>query len=384
MENNNELVALPSNGKVQNVKAEPVALTTKPSARYTEASLLSAMESAGKNLDEAELRDAMSEKGIGTPATRAAIIEGLIGQNYMIRENRDLIPTAKASQLLTLLKGLHIETLSEAELTGEWEYKLSQIEKGKLSRKDFMNEISQMTKGIVESAKSYQADTVPLSNPAHLSSPCPKCGGKIVENYRRFTCTNCGYSIPKHPGGRTFDPAEVDELLVKGKIGPLDGFISKMGRPFSAELKLGPAPDYKIDFDFGEKTAQTTESIDELRKLPIVGKCPTCGANVYETETAYVCENHINPEAKKKCSFRSSKTILQQTITPDEMKKLLAEGSTDLLTDFVSNRTKRKFSAYLVLEKGGKIGFKFEEKAPSEKKKATPAGKAARSKAASS
>lgn len=99
------------------------------------------MENAGKTVEEAELRDAMSEKGIGTPATRAAIIEGLIAQSYLIREGRELIPTAKASQLLTLLKGLNIETLSEAELTGEWEYKLSQIEKGQLSRKDFMKEI---------------------------------------------------------------------------------------------------------------------------------------------------------------------------------------------------------------------------------------------------
>ncbi|MFQ7479722.1 MAG: topoisomerase C-terminal repeat-containing protein, partial [Parasutterella excrementihominis] len=159
-------------------------------------------------------------------------------QSYLIREGRELIPTAKASQLLTLLKGLNIETLSEAELTGEWEYKLSQIEKGQLSRKDFMKEIGELTCSIVDRAKSYGADTVPLSNPATLKAPCPKCGGKIVENYRRFACTSCDYSIPKHPGGRTFAPEEVDELLTKGQIGPLEGFISKMGRPFSAVLKL--------------------------------------------------------------------------------------------------------------------------------------------------
>lgn len=102
-----------------------------------------------------------------------------------------------------------------------------------------MKEIGDLTRSIVDRAKSYGADTVPLSNPATLKAPCPKCGGKIVENYRRFACTSCDYSIPKHPGGRTFAPEEVDELLTKGQIGPLEGFISKMGRPFSAVLKLG-------------------------------------------------------------------------------------------------------------------------------------------------
>lgn len=343
-------------------KAEVLKLQTKPPARYTEATLLSAMENAGKTVEEAELRDAMSDKGIGTPATRAAIIEGLIGQSYMIREGRELVPTAKASQLLTLLRGLNIQTLSEAELTGEWEYKLAQIEKGELSRKDFMKEIGDLTRGIVDRAKSYGADTVPLANPATLQTPCPKCGGKIVENYKRFACTQCDYSIPKHPGGRTFSPEEVDELLSKGKIGPLDGFISKMGRPFSAELKLGPAPDFKIDFDFGEKTTQEPVDLTELRKTAPVGKCPICGANVYETENAYACENLLDPHAKKKCSFRSSKVILQQPIAREQMEKLLSSGSTDLLTDFVSNRTKRKFSAYLVKDSKGKIGFKFEER----------------------
>ena len=371
-----ELVPVAKGETPLTVKSDALGLATKPPARYTEASLLSAMENAGKTVEEAELRDAMSEKGIGTPATRAAIIEGLIAQSYLIREGRELIPTAKASQLLTLLKGLNIETLSEAELTGEWEYKLSQIEKGQLSRKDFMKEIGELTCSIVDRAKSYGADTVPLSTPATLKAPCPKCGGKIVENYRRFACTSCDYSIPKHPGGRTFAPEEVDELLTKGQIGPLEGFISKMGRPFSAVLKLGPAPDYKIDFDFGEKPERETVDVEELRKTEPVGKCPVCGKNVYETENAYVCEDHIDPNAKKKCTFRSSKVILQQPISREEMSKLLSTGSTDLLHDFVSNRTKRKFSAYLVTDSKGKIGFKFEEKT-GDKKAAAGARKSA-------
>src|SRR4030095_12351471 len=120
------------------------ALKTKPPARYTEATLLSAMEGAGKLIDDDELREAMQEKGLGTPATRAAILEGLILEKYMLREGRDLIPTAKAFQLMTLLRGLGVEDLTKPELTGNWEYQLAQMEHGHLSRDQFMAEIATM------------------------------------------------------------------------------------------------------------------------------------------------------------------------------------------------------------------------------------------------
>lgn len=161
------------------------------------------MEGAGKLVADDELRDAMAEKGLGTPATRAAIIENLIDQAYMVRDGRDLRPTAKAQQLFSLLKGLGISALSDPKLTGEWEYKLAQIEKGRLSRDDFMKEIRGMTTDIVEAAKRYEGDTVPVEHPAHLRHRCPKCGGEIVENYRGFACTTkgCDFRLPKHPAG---------------------------------------------------------------------------------------------------------------------------------------------------------------------------------------
>ena len=118
--------------KDEKVKTEKVAangLVTKPPARYTEATLLSAMEGAGKLVEDEELREAMAGKGLGTPATRAAIIEGLLDEKYLLREGRELMPTAKAFQLMTLLRGLGVEELTAPELTGEWEYKLSQMEK---------------------------------------------------------------------------------------------------------------------------------------------------------------------------------------------------------------------------------------------------------------
>ncbi|MEI6483124.1 MAG: DNA topoisomerase III, partial [Betaproteobacteria bacterium] len=130
--------------------AEPKSLKTRPPARYSEATLLGAMEGAGKTVEDDELREAMQEKGLGTPATRSSIIEGLLNEKYMLREGRELIPTAKAFQLMTLLRGLGVEELSRADLTGDWEFKLSQMEKGLLSREAFMQDIAEMTGRMVK------------------------------------------------------------------------------------------------------------------------------------------------------------------------------------------------------------------------------------------
>ncbi|MCI5851052.1 MAG: DNA topoisomerase III [Sutterellaceae bacterium] len=349
--------------KVKAEEAEVVAKTTLPPPRYTEATLLSAMEGAGKMVEDDALRSAMQEKGIGTPATRAAIIEGLIVQKYLIREGRELRPTAKAFQLLTLLKGLKIEELSEPELTGEWESRLAQIEKGTLSREEFMTGIRGMTEKIVDAAKQYEGESVPLENPVHLKHRCPKCGGEVVENFRRYACTNpgCDFSISKHPGGRTFEPEEVEELLEKKQIGPLQGFVSKMGRPFAAVLKLSDAPDCKLEFVFDNPVKKDADAAPvDFTGLEPVGKCPVCGGRVFGLPMAYMCEN--TQRAEKKCSFRVGKVILQQPVAESEMKKLLEEGRTSLLKGFVSNKTHRKFSAYLKMEKGGKVGFEFEDR----------------------
>ena len=124
------------------------------------------------------------------------------------------MPTAKAFQLMTLLRGLGVDELTSPELTGEWEYKLSQMEKGKISRDEFMREIAQMTQIIVKRAKEYDNDTIP-GDYATLQTPCPHCGGVVKENYRRFACTQCSFSMSKVPGSRQFEVAEVEELLAK-------------------------------------------------------------------------------------------------------------------------------------------------------------------------
>ena len=378
------LVPVAKGEKVLADKIEAHGLVTKPPARYSEATLLSAMEGAGKLVDDGELREAMAGKGLGTPATRAAIIEGLLTEKYLLREGRELMPTAKAFQLMTLLRGLGVDELTSPELTGEWEYKLSQMEKGKISREEFMREIAQMTQIIVKRAKEYDNDTIP-GDYATLHTPCPHCGGVVKENYRRFACTKCEFSMSKTPGSRQFEVAEVEELLSKREIGPLQGFRSKMGRPFAAILKIVPDTEHnnlKLEFDFGQNQddGEDGEGVDFTGQTAL-GPCPKCGSGVFEMGLAYVCEKTV--AKPKACDFRSGRIILQQEILPEQMTKLLVDGKTDLLPGFISQRTRRPFKAFLVKAKDGKVSFEFEErkaKAPaaSKAKAAAPADEAAK------
>ncbi|SFM55062.1 DNA topoisomerase III [Rugamonas rubra] len=367
------LVPVAKGEKVQTEAVNANGLVTKPPARYTEATLLSAMEGAGKLIDDDELRDAMAGKGLGTPATRAATIEGLLTERYLIREGRELIPTAKASQLMTLLRGLGVNELTAPELTGEWEYKLSQMEKGKISREEFMREIAQMTQIIVKRAKEYDNDTIP-GDYHTMTTPCPNCGSVVKENYRRFACTKCDFSMSKTPGSRQFEIAEVEELLTKRTIGPLQGFRSKMGRPFAAILRIVRDEDisnFKLEFDFGQNDDNEDGEGVDFTGQTALGPCPKCAAGVYEMGLAYVCEHSV--AKPKTCDFRSGRIILQQEILPEQMVKLLNDGKTDLMPGFVSQRTRRPFKAFLVRGKDGKISFEFEER----KAKAPAKGKAA-------
>jgi len=346
------------------------ALKTKPPARYTEATLLSAMEGAGKLIDDDDMREAMQEKGLGTPATRAAIIEGLIYEKYIHREGRELVPGAKAFQLMTLLRGLGVEDLTKPELTGNWEYQLSEMEKGKLERETFMAEIAAMAERIVRLAKEYDRDTIP-GDYATLKTPCPNCGGVVKENYRRFACTGkagaaegCGFSISKIPGSRSFELDEVEQFLANKKIGPLEGFRSKAGWPFTAELKLAfddEIKNWKLEFDFGEdakKDGESGEPID-FSAQESLGVCPKDQGRVYEHGSSYVCEHAVG--ANVTCDFKSGKIILQQPVAREQMTKLLATGKTELLEGFVSNKTRRKFKARLAYDKKeGKVSFEFE------------------------
>jgi DNA topoisomerase-3 len=347
--------------QVQTTNVEVKQSLTKPPPRFTEATLLGAMESAGKLVEDDELREAMSEKGLGTPATRAAIIEGLIYEQYLLRQGKDLQATAKAFALMELLNGLGIPELTKPELTGDWEFQLRQVQRRQKSRGEFMAGITEMTRHIVERAKKFELDTIP-GDFGVLNVPCPKCGGEVHERYKTFQCVKCDFFVWKILSGRLFEAQEIEQLIRDRQIGPVQGFRSRMGKPFAAVIKLNA--ENKAEFDFGpdQRNGEGTQEPVDFSGQEAVGKCPVCRQRVFETSMKYVCEKSVG--ADRSCKFNVSKIILQQPIERAQVEKLLAGGKTDLLDKFVSNRTNRAFKAFLVLGKEGKIDFEFEPRAP--------------------
>ncbi len=336
---------------------------TKPPPRYNEATLLSAMEGAGKLLDDEELRDAMSERGLGTPATRAAIIEGLLAQEYLRREGRELAATAKGLKLITALREIGIDVLSSPEMTGEWEHKLKQMEAGRFARDAFMRETHELVAGVIarikEAAGQVNSETI-RGNFHDLDCPCPRCGQSgFRESFKAFECKNpeCKLVVWKSVSGRELEPEEIRHLLTTGTTGPLRGFKSKMGRPFEATLLLGEQTAWKTTFDFALESAQPAAPV-ELRPEQRVATCPVCRkGGIYDTGSAYVCEHGLN--GAKDCAFRMGRTILQREIPVEQVRKIAESGKTDLLQKFISKKG-RPFAAYLVLGQGGKVGFEFE------------------------
>jgi DNA topoisomerase-3 len=348
------MVAIGEGEKVKTTQVEVRANQTRPPARFSEATLLSAMEGAGKLIEDEELREAMSAKGLGTPATRAAVIEGLIFEDYVHRNGRELVPTPKAFSLMFALGHFGITELTSPELTGNWEFKLKQMEHGELGRAEFMEHIVEVTREMVSAIKKGDIpDTAFLT----LKAPCPKCGGMVLENYRKFQCQDCDFNIWKVVSSREFAPEEIEDLIATKSIGPLQGFRSRMGKPFAAVVRL--SPEFKAEFDFGQ-SGNGADEIPDFSGLEPLGPCPKCKARVFEQPMAYVCEKSLGPE--KSCDFRSGRIILQRPIEREQMQKLLATGRTDLLHRFISKKG-RPFSAFLVRGADGKVGFEFAPRA---------------------
>jgi DNA topoisomerase-3 len=361
--------------RVEVLEVAESALQTKPPARYTEATLLSAMEGAGKLVEDDELRAAMEAKGLGTPATRAAIIEGLIREEYVHRNGRELVPTPKAFSLLFALRHFGVTEITSPELTGDWEFKLKQMERGRLKRDEFMEHIEQVTRDLVQRIRDGD---IPDTAFATVPAPCPKCGGTVQENYRKFQCLKCDFSLWKVTSGREWTPEEVAELLTKRYVGPLTGFRSRMGKPFAAAMRL--TPELRTEFDFGQGSAGGEEEAPDFSSQQPLGACPKCGSRVFEHGVAYVCEKAVG--AERTCDFRSGKIILQQPVERAQMEKLLATGRTDLLNRFISKKG-RPFKAFLVKTPAGPIGFEFQARAPkaaakpaADKSEAAPAASA--------
>ena len=341
---------------------------TKPPPHFTEATLLSAMEGAGKFVEDDDLADAMKEKGLGTPATRASIIDHLIREKYMERDGRNLLVTAKTENLFEFLKAVNAEALTRPDLTGEWEYRLRHMESNEITRQEFMKGITDLTKSIVNSVRSFDEDIASTPDSSIIS---PTDNKPMKEFLRSFKSQDGELTIYKTIGNRRFSEEEVQELVNKRLIGPLDGFRSKAGKPYSAIIRLDAMN--KVAFDFGDNgngdgDGNGEETDLNLEELPIVGTFKESGATVYETPKAYACQRSLTGEAGD--NFRLSRTMLGKTLPREEVAKLLEEGKTGLIKGFKSKRTGRLFDAFLILKKGGNIGFEFPPRKFPPKKKA--------------
>ncbi|MDR1435207.1 MAG: DNA topoisomerase 3 [Puniceicoccales bacterium] len=342
----------PANARITNT--EKIEESTKPPPRYTEATLLSMMETAGKMLEDEELALAMKERGLGTPATRAQIIDHLIDLNYMERNKRELIPTSKAEELFEYLDVIDVQALSSPALTGEWEYKLRQMEQGQLDRPTFMSGIKELTHEIVNKVKNFDEENQAkkLSN---LISPTD--GLAMLDLLKNYRSQDGKITLSKTISGRRMLENELETLLKNREVGPIEGFRSKIGKMYTAKLILDENNEVKFSFsNRREFESEETLTLEKLKTYPLLEKCCCCGGNVYATEGAYICENFID---EKKCPLRLGRRILEQRIDETQAKKLLTEGKSDLLENFCSKRTGRIFAAFLNLNREGKIGFEF-------------------------
>ncbi|CAN5542056.1 type IA DNA topoisomerase [soil metagenome] len=281
---------------VETLAVESLRKETQPPRRFTEASLLAAMETAGKEIEDSELREAMKDSGIGTPATRASTIELLLGREYIEREGRALHATEKGIQVIRLL-GEH--PLTSPELTGDWERRLGLIERGEDSRPAFMRDIAKFTTATVaelDKLKGVQIERAKLG-------PCPVCGREVNENRKGYSCWSkedpgCGFVIWKKKAGKNLAVAVAKELMasLKGSIErgdepvvgrtekPVTGFKSRAGRNFRAKLKIEPRADepgkWKVEFDEEWATRPRAEPEGDGDGAPAAGK----EVSVEETE----------------------------------------------------------------------------------------------------
>ena len=372
---------VPAQAKVLEVQCQEES--TKPPARYTEATLLAAMESAGKFVEDEELALAMKERGLGTPATRAGIIDHLIKTKYVDRAGRDLVPTIKAEQLMAFLKVTDVEILTSPAMTGDWEFRLQEVAEGKRSRKEFMEGIVSLATQIVEKVGSDGGDD--QWNETDIISPTD--GKVLLENYRLYRSQDSvvvgnGRSFPalviyKNASGHNLTIEEVRTLVSAGEIGPIEDFKSRFGKPFTATLKLEKNESglLRSTFVFPEREGDAAAAAFDYSTGTVIGECPVTKLKIYDTPNGY----RPNPEeakAQKNTPFSMAKKMLGAEITLEQVQKLLTEGKTDLIQGFISNRTKRPFDAFLCLGKNStKVRFEFppREAKPKAEKKKTPA-----------
>jgi DNA topoisomerase-3 len=311
---------------------------TRPPARYSEASLLAAMESAGRSIEDDELREAMKDSGLGTPATRAETIEKLIRAGYLERTGRSLRASAKGRQAIGLLGD---SALASAELTGRWERRLGLIESGRESRDSFVSDIRDFTDGLVAYFRGVTSADVRAQRA--VIGPCPNGDGEIRENRMAYGCSSwkskeepgCGFVIWKTIKGRSISPREASDLLAQRQTQLLDGFRT---RPSKGRLVLVEGQVQLVD---EEGTRLDTPGAERES----IATCPRCGGQIKENSRAYGCSSWKS-KAEPGCGFVIWKSTGGHAVTPDEARELIEHGRTGEI-DF--KERKRAYRGRLVL-----------------------------------
>lgn len=369
-----ELCKVNKGEKVTNTTAEAITDRTKAPSAYSEATLLTAMETAGKLVEDEELSYAMKERGLGTPATRASIIEGLITQEYIARDGKDLVATRRGMDLIDLLSKIGLSTLSSPELTGEWEYRLKQMEAGKLDRDSFMKDIRTYTAEIVESVQDYMKNG---KNP-DLPETCPVCGAQgLTSRLDAVACPHCRFRIRRVHAGLSLTDTQIQELIANKELPVMEGFRSKFGKPFKAGLRLvAPTTEkgnWKTDFFFeDEKKESATAETDSATCIGHAAVANQGELELQENSKQWMVPDFARKNGKK--GFTMAKVILGRALQLDHLYQVLQQGKTELISGFVSQRTHKKFDAYLVVDEAkGNVAFGFPPREPRKKDDAAKA-----------
>jgi len=360
---------------------------TRPPTRITEGRLLGMMERAGKNIEDEELSTALAEKGLGTPATRADIIENLISRGYVQRLRSALKPSAKGVRLIDFLHRIDSAGLASAELTGEWEKHLVEVEHGQMRRADFMEGISQFTKDVVAKIKDFEYDRLYAGEPP--VGRCPRHPHSAVEEFFwGYRCAlsarnggdngndggepACDFVIWKEISGRYIDRKTAAHLLEHGRTASIPGFVDRQGREYEASLAIEDSGSVRV---LGEERPEE-EGEEEKVLNEEFGTCPGGqDCQVVETTTRYVCQRLLEAgNAKPKdvdcCGFVLPKLVCKRELSTEEATEYLQNGRTSVLEGFISKRG-RPFPAILYRKANGRHGFEFlprEKKATAKKK----------------
>lgn len=289
---------------------------TKPPRRYTEATLLGAMERAGEGLEEQELKRAMKRNGLGTPATRAAIIETLLRRNYVRREGGSLVPSKEGRALIDCLP---VDELRSARLTGAWEAQLVEIAEGRRSRESFMEAICDLTRRVVETISKAE---IPDASLATLSQPeaaegerfgqCPLCQADVLAGTRGWRCSACHLSIPRSIARREISDRMARALLREGRCAPVKGFRSRAGKEFQAGLEIDEQGEIRFFFPQSES----------------LGDCPACGKPVRHRGKVYSCDTG------RDCPFVIFAETSGREIPDSSVREVLERGRSEPLDGF--------------------------------------------------